>query len=176
MNLLLRILLLFTIALFWGGLTFYTGFVVRISHDVLDNPMDGGLITQKVTLFLQWAAAISVLPMAINGIVVRNKSRQLGTALLVCTTILACAVAGLFLVHRQLDSVIDVSAAEITDQDAFAAGHRRYNQLTTVEWLATVVYLFLTAVAWKSVDSATATKHSKMESADTKPEESPSSS
>ena len=36
-----RILLILCFSLFWGGLTFYTGFVVRISHDVLGDPMDG---------------------------------------------------------------------------------------------------------------------------------------
>ena len=49
-----RILLILCFSLFWGGLTFYTGFVVRISHDVLEDPMDGGLITQRVTNLLQY--------------------------------------------------------------------------------------------------------------------------
>lgn len=153
MSLTLRIILLFTLALFWGGLTFYTGFVVRISHEVLDNPMDGGLITQQVTHLLQWLAAISVLPMAINGFVVRQQHSKFGSALLICTSILACTVAGLFFFHGRLDSVIDVAEGEITDRDAFDNGHRFYNRLTTIEWLATVAYLAVTVIAWKTIDS-----------------------
>lgn len=152
----LRILLVFVVALFWGGLTFYTGFVVRISHALLDNPMDGGLITQQVTVVLQWLAAISVVLMAINGFVIRRRHSMLGTALLVCTSILACSVVGLFFVHQYLDSVIDVAAREITDYEAFDARHRYYNQFTTIEWLATVVYLALNVVAWKTIDSSIA--------------------
>ena len=152
----LRILLVFIVALFWGGLTFYTGFVVPISHTLLDSHMDGGLITQQVTVVLQWLATVSVVLMAMNGFVVRRKHSRLGSALLICTSILACTVIGLFFVHQYLDSVIDVAAREITDYEAFDTGHRFYNRFTTVEWLATVVYLILTAIAWKTVDSQTA--------------------
>ena len=49
----IRILFLLAFALYWGGLTFYTGVDVRISHDVLNYVMDGGLITQRVTAVLQ---------------------------------------------------------------------------------------------------------------------------
>ena len=48
-----RTVMLFVFALYWGGLTFYTGIVVRIIHFVLNDPMDGGLITQRVTNYLQ---------------------------------------------------------------------------------------------------------------------------
>lgn len=154
MVLTLRILLLFTVALFWGGLTFYTGFVVRISHDILNDPMDGGLITQRVTSLLQWLAAISVIPMAINAMVIRRHSVKFGNALLLSTGVFGCAVVGLFIVHQQLDSVIDISQGEVTDAVLFETGHRSYNRLTTIEWLATVAYLPLTIWAWKSLDSA----------------------
>lgn len=169
MILTLRILLLFTTALFWGGLTFYTGFVVAISHDVLNNPMDGGLITQQVTDLLQWLAAISVVPMAVNGIVIRSQLRRLGSALLVCTGVLSLTVIGLFVVHLQLDSVIDISEVEITDQIAFDNGHRRYNQLTTIEWSVTVVYLIITLFAWKAMDATTVHQQPEQPSRSTEP-------
>ncbi len=147
-----RTLLLLVFALYWGGLTFYTGFVVRISHDVLDDPMDGGLITQRVTAVLQILGAVTVVLMACNGVVVARQSRKFGYALAGCTAILGCSLIGLFVVHGHLDAVIDVSASDIIDRDAFDMGHRRYNQLTTIQWLACLAYLPTTVFAWRSID------------------------
>ena len=147
-----RITLLFAFALHWGGLTFYTGFVVRVSHDVLADPMEGGLITQRVTEGIQVLGVLAVSLMTVNSLAVVRRSRAYGIGLGVLTAILAGSLLGLFVVHGDLDSVIDVSAAEITDREAFTIGHRRYNQLTTVQWLASLAYLPVTVFAWRFVD------------------------
>lgn len=154
MILLTRVLLLLVFSLFWGGLTFYTGFVVRISHDVLADPMDGGLITQRVTSLLQLLGVAMVALMLLNAVIVVRQAGRLGYSLLICTGLLTTALIGLFIVHGQLDQVIDVASSEIIDRDAFTVGHRRYNQLTTIEWLSSLAYLLLTIVAWRSVDSS----------------------
>lgn len=150
-----RTLLLMTFAIFWGGLTFYTGFVVRISHSVLGDPFEGGLITQQVTSVLQWLAVAAIALMTINGVSVRKQLRKQGTILLACTVILAFSVGGLFVVHRQLDAVINRSEGGVTDRAAFDVGHRHYNQLTTIEWLATLAYLPTTVLAWRNLDHQT---------------------
>lgn len=152
MILVCRVLLLFSFALFWGGLTFYTGFVVRISHDVLSDPMDGGLITQRVTVLLQDLGVVTVGFMGLNSWQVRQQASRFGNVLLIVTAILALSLLGLFLVHAQLDAVIDVANNDIIDPDQFDTGHRRYNQLTTVEWIASLVYLVVTVIAWRTVD------------------------
>ena len=149
-----RILFLLVFALFWGGLTFYTGFVVRISHDVLDDPMDGGLITQRVTDVLQILGAITFSFMACNALLTLRQSRNAGFWLFVVGGLFLSALVGLFIVHNHLDSVIDISASEVTDEAAFTIGHRRYNQLTTVQWLASLAYLAITLVAWRSIDTS----------------------
>ncbi|MEO1615986.1 MAG: hypothetical protein AAFV88_09070 [Planctomycetota bacterium] len=154
MTAIFRSVFLLVYALFWGGLTLYTGIVVRISHDLLGDPIDGGLITQRVTVFLQYLCAMTVVLMVCNTAIVFRKLPQLGRLLLGCTTVLAAALIGLFVVHGHLDAVIDVAAYEITDRDAFTTGHRRYNQLTTVQWLATLAYLPLTIIAWKRIDAS----------------------
>jgi hypothetical protein len=148
-----RILFLLVFALFWGGLTFYTGFVVRISHDVLDDPMDGGLITQRVTAVLQVFGTVTVVLMACNALVIARYSKKCGYALGAIAAMVVCALAGLFVVHGHLDAVIDVAASEITDYDAFKIGHRRYNQLTTIQWLGSLAYLAITVFAWWSIDA-----------------------
>lgn len=148
-----RIVLLLAFALYWGGLTFYTGFVVRITHDVLSDPMDGGLITQRVTAVLQILGVVTVALMVCNCVVVVRQSRKYGYALVGCATLLGCSLIGLFVVHGQLDAIIDVKVSEITDRDAFVAGHRHYNQLTTIQWLASLAYLPITVFAWRSIDA-----------------------
>ncbi len=148
-----RVLLLLSYALFWGGLTFYTGFVVRIAHDVLDNPMDGGLITQRVTMLLQIFGGITVVLMLWNAFQVSRQHQRFGIALALCAFVLGAALVGLTIVHGQLDAVIDIEAYEVIDRDAFVIGHRRYNQLTTVEWISALCYLPMTIAAWRSVDS-----------------------
>ncbi len=148
-----RVLFLLAFALYWGGLTFYTGFVVRISHDVLSDPMDGGLITQRVTALLQILGLVTCLLMGFNSMVVLSRSRKFGYALAACTLLLGCSLIGLFVVHAKLDSLIDVHASEVIDRELFRIGHRRYNQLTTIQWLACLAYLPITVLAWRSADS-----------------------
>ncbi len=152
-----RILFLLVFSLYWGGLTFYTGFVVRVAHDVLNDPMDGGLITQRVTLLIQGLGVVCVLLMAVNGLMVMRNAPKLGISLMVCAIILGGSLVGLFIVHGHLDAVIDVEASEIIDRDAFTIGHRRYNQLTTIQWLATLTYLLVTVFAWRRIDATSVT-------------------
>ncbi|MDP6719173.1 MAG: hypothetical protein QGF59_11015 [Pirellulaceae bacterium] len=148
-----RVLLLLSYCLYWGGLTFYTGFVVRIAHDVLDDPMTGGIITQRSTALLQILGVVTVILMVCNCVVVVRLSPKYGYALIACAAVLSCSLIGLFIVHGHLDAIIDVGASEITDRDAFVTGHRRYNQLTTVQWLAALAYLPITVFAWRSIDA-----------------------
>jgi hypothetical protein len=147
-----RILLLLAFALYWGGLTCYTGFVVRISHDVLSDPMDGGLITQRVMAVLQMLGVVAVVLMVGNCVVVIRQSRKYGFLLVGCATIMAGSLIGMIVVHEQLDSIINLATAEITDRDAFVIRHRRYNQFTTVQWLSSLAYLPITVFAWRSMD------------------------
>lgn len=149
-----RTLFLLAFALLWGGLTFYTGFVVRVSHAQLGDPMEGGLITQRVTWILQIIGALVAVLMVWNAIAVGRRDRKLGRWLGVLAVVLVLVLIGLFVVHGQLDAVIDREAYDITNRDVFTVGHRRYNQLTTVEWLTSIAYLATTIVAWRKIDSA----------------------
>lgn len=152
MTLLCRTVLVLLFALFWGGLTFYTGFVVRISHDVLSDPMDGGLITQRVTSVLQQLGAMTAVAMLLNALWVLKTCRRRGGVLVVCTVVLCGSLVGLFVVHGQLDAVISIDMAEVIDREKFVTGHRRYNQLTTVEWIVSLLYLPVAISAWRKQD------------------------
>lgn len=147
-----RIFFLLVFSLFWGGLTFYTGFVVRVSHRVLDDAMLGGLITQGVTNVLQMLGVLAVIVMGINAFVVTKKLPRLGYLLWGLAAVVGLSIIGLYIVHGHLDAVIDTASATITDDSTFRNGHRHYNQLTTVEWIASLFYLGATVAAWRSID------------------------
>lgn len=148
-----RIFFLLAFALHWGGLTFYAGVVVRISHDVLNDPMDGGLITQRALAVLQILGVVFIVSTACNWIAVRRQSRKLSLLLLGSAVIFGCTLVGLFVVHAQLDSLIDVTAFEITDRVAFELGHRRYKQLTAVHWLASLACFLIAVSCWRSTST-----------------------
>lgn len=147
-----RIVFLLVFSLFWGGLTFYTGLVVRVTHDVLNDPMDGGLITQRVTDALQILGLVTLVLMGANGAIVMRKSKRFGITLFGLFALIGVSLVGLFVVHGQMDAVIEIQSSMISDREAFTAGHRRYNQLTTVEWLSSLAYLVITVFAWRSID------------------------
>lgn len=153
MTILFRTLFLFAFALFWGGLTFYTGIVVRIMHDVLNDPMDGGFITQRVTNVLQVLGGLVAVLMVCNAWPALKICRRRGAALIVCAVVLALSLVGLYFVHAQLDAVISLEEGGVLDRDRFVIGHRRYNQLTTIEWIASLVYLPIAMSAWRTQDA-----------------------
>jgi hypothetical protein len=88
-----------------------------------------------------------------NSMAVFVSVQKLGGILFVCCLLFALSLVGLYLVHGQLDAVIDSVDREVTNRDAFVLGHRRYNQLTTLQWLSGTTYLLITAWAWRKVDS-----------------------
>ncbi|MEM6472174.1 MAG: hypothetical protein AAF802_21610 [Planctomycetota bacterium] len=155
----LRSLLLFAFALLWGGLTFYTGFVVPISTRLLSDPFESGLVTQQVTNVLQVLGVLTGLMMLANSWLVLKTAGKPGLVLLTCSGVLLVSIAVLYATHLQLDAVIDASALDVTDRESFDAGHRRYSQWTTVEWLCCVIYLPTTLAAWNKIDGKTAAEN-----------------
>jgi len=147
-----RILFLLAFTVFWGGLTFYLGFVVRISHDVLNDPMDGGIITQRVTALLEILCLVTVGLMALNAYFVTQHARRLGYALWVCAGLVGSTLVALHLLHGQMDAVIDVGNFEIVDREVFERGHRHHKQATTLQWIASLGYFLITVYAWRMMD------------------------
>ena len=89
-----------------------------------------------------------------NALLALKTCRRRAGFLVFCAVVLAGSLAGLFIVHGQLDAVISVDAAKVIDRDTFVIGHRRYNQLTTVEWIASLLYLPDAISAWRKQDGS----------------------
>lgn len=114
--------------------------------------MLGGLITQQATIWLQRLGFVCGLLMAWNAWIVSRLQPRFGLALAVWTAVLGLSLVGLVGTHAYLDNVIDIRQREVIDYDAFAFGHRTYNQLTTLEWVASIGYLVTTVIAWRDCD------------------------
>lgn len=132
----LRQLPLLTLALWWGGLTFYSAIVVPIGADRF-GATDQGFVTRDVTRVLNGLGAIAALAWGVRAFCDRNRL-MLGAA----ATILA-TVGVLALLHVQLDSMLDHAHSSVDDGPRFYFWHRLYLLGTASQWLVGVI-IFLT--------------------------------
>ncbi|MFM2092990.1 MAG: hypothetical protein RIS70_114 [Planctomycetota bacterium] len=126
-----RIILIATIALWLGGLTFYSVFVVPIGNERLGS-IGQGLLTAIITRQLNAIGNIAFACIFIDA-VLRRRRRQLAGAI-----ILALSQIGLYAVHDQLFSHIDFESGSLlphSDGWSFYATHRLYLILTSLQWL-----------------------------------------
>jgi uncharacterized membrane protein len=62
-----RVVSLFLIMLWWGGLTFYSAIVVPIGTNVLQSSEQQGLVTQQVTKYLNALGLVAAVVLAWNA-------------------------------------------------------------------------------------------------------------
>ena len=138
-SLLERIRLFVTIsilALWQGGLTFYAAFVVPTANAILVNG-EQGFVTQEVTNVLNWIGLIVLLVFLTNALYLRSWLFW-GTWLVLAATVIA-----LFVVHQQIDALLNPSAFEVLDNARFRLLHERYLIVVTIQWLAGLATLWL---------------------------------
>lgn len=120
-----------TLALWLGGLTFYSLFVVPTGNERL-GATDQGILTAIVTTRLQWIGAIAIACIAVETLRSRRRWQLLGVI------VLALSQIGLFAVHDQLSARIDFangSLVPLQDGPSFYSIHRVYLLLTALQWL-----------------------------------------
>ncbi|MGI8982119.1 MAG: hypothetical protein ACR2FY_23050 [Pirellulaceae bacterium] len=122
-----RILLLATLALWLGGLTFYALVVVPVGTQQL-GATSQGFITERVTARLNWLACVVLLVVLVDLVRVRDRFR-----IALWLFMVLCQVA-LFLMHAQLRSLMDFRNHDV--DSSFYAAHRIYLLVTAAQWLA----------------------------------------
>ena len=139
-----RYLAIALLAVWWGGFTFYALVVVPTGHQVLHSKVRQGFITQRGTNKLNWLGAVTMVVLLAEVAARRERSAKwrVGCASWLAMTTLLIA---LFLLHPQLDALLDETSRSVVDDDRFYALHRIYLLVTTVQWLAGAVHL-----AWLS--------------------------
>jgi hypothetical protein len=125
-----------SLALWQGGLTFYAAFVVPTANEILVNG-EQGFVTQEVTNWLNLIGLIVVLVLLANAVYLRSRLLW-GTWF-----VLTASVIGLFVVHRQIDAVLNPSAFEVLDNARFRLLHERYLIVVTIQWIAGLATLWL---------------------------------
>jgi hypothetical protein len=149
---LLRRFLVLAALMFWqGGFTFYAAVVVPIGQQLLHPPLSQGVITRRVTDYLNLAGAVALVPllwdMAVSGerSVWRRRLRSLSWAGMAATLGL------LAWLHVRLDGLLDAFSQPV-DAAAFHAVHRVYLWVQTGQWGLCLVYAVLTLIAWRVED------------------------
>ncbi len=131
MNAVIRYIAVVSLSLWIGGLTFYSLFVIPTGTSVVGG-MAQGIITQQVTDWLNW---IGVASLAIMVPTLRARW------MLATWGALAVTLAILFVLHPQLDALLDAKTREIANYGTFYNWHRAYLIVTAAQWLAGAVHL-----------------------------------
>jgi hypothetical protein len=148
----LRRFLVFQAFLLWqGGFVFYAAVVVPIGGDQL-GPLDQGLVTQRVTNWLNLFGAAWAVVFAWDVLAAadpargRRRARWLGW--FACVTLLGL-LAGL---HIELDRLLGPDAT--FDRRTFRHLHVAYLWGSTAHWALGLALAWLTLRAWRGEDRA----------------------
>jgi hypothetical protein len=143
--------------LLWqGGFLFYTAVVVPVGTDVLGSSLVQGLVTRRVTNWMNvfgaawavafaWDAAASLDPTRR-----RRLARWLGWV--ACVALLGV----LAWLHGELDALIDPDIEKVRDRRLFRNLHITYLWVSTAHWALGLALAWLTLQAWRAEDKATA--------------------
>lgn len=149
MNLFERAILFGIVALWWGGLTFYSAVVVPVGTDVLDSSELQGMVTQQVTRYLN---AVGVATIAAFGwCLFRSRAWRKSSefsALLLCAALLLALQGGLYWLHGEMVQQLAADA----DRDNFYQTHRLYLIAVAVQWFVGLISMVVVLKIWRRID------------------------
>ena len=117
-------------------MTFYAIVVVPVANSILPSG-EQGFVTQEVTNWMNRLGVLVLLILVANALYLRSRAFW-G----VCAILIASYVA-LFVVHGQIDQLLDPSAFAVADQERFQSLHERYLIVVTTQWFAALAALWL---------------------------------
>ena len=123
------------LSLWWGGLTFYAGFVVPIGSDITDKTTQG-FVTQRVTVWLNVLAIVVCVLAWCDGV------RKRTWPVIVAWGALVASIPLIFWCHWSLTGMLDAEAfAVLVDEKVFYRQHQLYLWLTVLQWLSGILLL-----------------------------------
>lgn len=143
-----RAFLIWILALWLGGFTFYSAAVIPVLHDELGSPVETGFITQRVTDLLN-LIGLATIAAGWTGVVMERRWGRTGRAdslpailLLVVTSV--CLV-GLFVLHYVMDRWLEVGSSP-----SFYRLHRAYLWVSVVQWVANLGLMTCWSGVWEA--------------------------
>jgi hypothetical protein len=143
----IRHFLLLISLMFWqGGFMFYGGVVVPIGGRILGSESLQGLITQSATNYLNLAGIVC---MTFWGNHLWRERKLHVSRFEWCLFIgTVCSLVALAVIHLSMDLIIDVRSVKVVDPVRFDLYHKLYISISSVQWLASLLLLFLSIRRW----------------------------
>ncbi len=144
-----RVLGVWGLALWLGGLPTYGGLVLPRLHEVFDVPT-AALVTRQVTVSLNLVGVVVVVGWwALLGLDRRPGGRRTRRLRVILLGVSTAILGAQYVLHGRLGALID-AGREYTA--AFYPLHRAYLILSTAQWLANLAVLGLSVVLWSTAE------------------------
>jgi len=148
-----RVVVVFALCLWFGGFTFYSLVVIHMGHRVFESLLEVGFLTQAVTRWLNLIGVGALCLMLWNVFAGWSKQSRFIRGALLSTWLLAAGIeVALFVLHPRLDALLDTEARKLISRDEFIGLHLLYVNLSTTQWVATIVYVCASVWAWRRMD------------------------
>lgn len=121
------------LSLWWGAFTFYAGIVVPLGMKVLGSHTQMGIITQEVTVYLNFFSLIIFVIYAYS--LRRESTKTDGLFYQIISISLIASQILLFVIHGYLTDLIDTEHVKILNHSNFYLLHRVYLIVETAIWL-----------------------------------------
>ncbi|MHB8519934.1 MAG: hypothetical protein ACYDH9_04165 [Limisphaerales bacterium] len=151
-------LVILAVSLWFGGFTFYSLVVIHTGHRIFGGSREVGFLTQQVTRWLNLAGVAALLILLWNTMAGWHGARPgLRWGLAASLFLMVAVQVSLFTLHPMLDRLLDAQTHRILDRTQFVHLHHAYVNLSTTQWLATLVHLWLVLAAWSRAERGPAT-------------------
>jgi hypothetical protein len=144
-----RLATIFSMAIWWGGLTFYATVVVPTGAEVLGGHIDQGFITRHVSKTINLLGAGTLLILLWNLTTTwRQVNRPTKFTLAGTWLVMMATQAVLFLVYPHLDALLNAETHEIAEPYHFHSIHEFYISVVGVQWFAGLLHLSTAVCGW----------------------------
>ncbi|MFO0951828.1 MAG: DUF4149 domain-containing protein [Isosphaeraceae bacterium] len=146
----LRWLAIVSLAVWFGGFTFYSAVVVPVLGEVMGKVESGSMVTREVTVTLNQIGVGTLAVWWVLSALERNAGGVWRARLRWgCLAVNSGLLVWLFVLHGVLGQQLDEGS-----MTGFYARHEFYLILSTVQWTLNLALVGLTLRIWRAIDAA----------------------
>jgi FtsH-binding integral membrane protein len=150
---LIRRFLVIAELMFWqGGFMFYAAVVVPVGAAVLRSHLAQGVVTRQVTNWMNLAGVVAVAVFGWDTMACADATHWRRRLRWAAFGVMLVALVLLFWLHVHLDDMFDEEQRRVLDQPTFYRGHQAYLAVSSIQWFAAMMGLFLSLWAWRAED------------------------